>query len=180
MAITKSENITLLDTDPRPLLETGAVFGNVRIFQDTAAVTDVDFDADGDSVIVAEVPSNAKIISIKLSNDDLDSGAESVVAVGLYNGERKFTDSGTTYNADGLISETSYATGVSVQTAASDVEVAFNNRNINAVNNYVWEDAGLAEDPVVNLRIGLTQEFAGTVASPLTGDVTVQVLYVVD
>jgi hypothetical protein len=147
---------------------------------DTVAVAAADFDADGDIVYVAEVPSNAKIASIGLLNDDLDSGANSAANVGIYNGGTKFTTSaGTTYAADAIIDEDAYATAVSLQAAnTSPVEVAFEARNINAVNNYVWEDCGLPEDPRVPLRIALTQTAA--TAGAQAGDVTLIVTYVVE
>lgn len=180
MATTKADNITLLDADPREIMETGSVFGSVRVFQDTAAVADGDFDADDDIVTLAEVPSNAKIVSIRIANDGLDTANESLVNVGLYNGSRSFVDNGTTFAADAVIDEDSYATvSADFQTGgAAMTEYAFEARDINAVNNYVWEDAGLNADPGVPLRIAITQTAA--VTTDAAGDVSIIVEYVVD
>ena len=181
MATTKSVNITLLDNSPRDLLESGSAVGKQRIFMDTVAVADGDFDADGDIVYTAEVPSGAKIQSIKLFNDDLDAGTDSAVNVGIYNGGTPFTSSTpTTYAADGIIDEDSYATAITAFQAAvtAGTEVAFEARNISAVNNYVWEDCGLPEDPKVPLRIALTQTAA--VTTDAAGDITAIVTYTVD
>lgn len=179
MASTKAENITLLDATPRLSMETGSVHGKVRTFIDTVAVTAGDFDADGDYVVLAEVPSNAKILSIKLFNDDLDSGTNTAPNIGIYNGPTKFTSSTpTTYAAGGIVDEDCYATAITTFQAANTtgVEVAFEARNINAINNYVWEDAGLPEDPGVQLRIVATQ--TATVAGATTGDISIIVEYV--
>lgn len=181
MATTKSTIVTLLDADPRERLESGIINAKSRIFKDTVAVTGTDFDADGDIVVLAEIPSNAKIVSIKLFNDDLDSGTDTAPNLGLYNGGTAFTDSAaTSYAAEGLIDEDAYASAIADLQGAntSGVELAFEARNINAINNYVWEDAGLPEDPGVNLRIALTQ--TATVAGATTGDISVIVEYVVD
>lgn len=181
MATTKANTITLLDASPRLRLESGIISAKSRVFADTVAVADGDFDADGDILYLAEVPSNAKIVSIKLFNDDLDAGTDSAVNIGIYNGGTAFTSSTpTTYAADALIDEDSYATAITTfQTAnTAGVEVAFEARNINAIDNYVWEDAGLPEDPGVPLRIVATQTAA--VATDAAGDVSIIVEYVVD
>jgi hypothetical protein len=181
MASTKSVNLALLDASPRTLLESGSAVGKMRVFVDTVAVTGTDFDANGDIVFVAEVPSNAKIYSIKVFNDDLDSGTSSLVNLGVYNGGIKFKSSaGTAYVADGLIKEDAYAKEItSLRTAAvTGNELAFRARDINAINNYIWEDAGLPEDPRVPLRIAFTQ--TATVATAVNGDLSVVVTYVVE
>lgn len=180
MAEQKAVNVTLLDASPKLSLEVGSVHGKVRTFMDTIAVTAASFDADGDYIIMAEVPSNAKIQSIKFYNDDFDTGTTSVVNCGIYNGRTPYTIAGTTTAADALVSESCYASAITTTQAANTtgVELAFEARNINAVNNYVWEDAGLTEDPKVPLRIGLTQ--TATVAGAQAADFTMVVQYTVE
>ncbi len=177
MATTKGAIVTLLDAEPRERLERGTINAKSRIFRDTAAVADGDFDADGDVVYLAEVPSNSKIVSIKIANDDLDGGTDSVVNVGLYNAKQSFTTSGAvTYSADAVIDEDAYATLVTgFQSATGFTDYAFEARDINKVSNYVWEDAGLPEDPATNLRIAITQ--TATVSSDSAGDVSIIVEY---
>ena len=181
MATTDSVNIALIDSDT--CIEAGSAYGKERVWMDTVAVAAADFDADGDTVVIAEVPSGAKIQSIKIFNDDLDSGTDTAPNVGLYNGNVKFTDtdgSATVYAADALIDEDAYASAITTLQAANTagVELAFEARNINAVNNYVWEDAGLTSDPNVPLRIVLTQ--TATVAGAAAGDITMIVTYTVE
>jgi len=177
MATTKSVNVTLLDASPRTPLESGSATGKQRVFQDTVAIVAADFDADGDIVQLAEVPSNAKIQSIVIYNDDLDSGTDTAPNVGIYNGGTKFTDGTTAYAAGGLIDEDAYGSAIDTLQAANTVgvEIAFEARNINAINNFVWEDCGLAADPQTPLRIALTQ--TATVGGAAAGDVSIVVTY---
>lgn len=180
MATQKAVNVTLRDASPQLPLEAASAGGKVRVWVDTLSVTAADFDADGDIIQLAEVPSNAKIMSIKLYNDDLDTGTTSAPNVGLYNGNTAYTIAGTKTAAAALIDEDAYASAITTLQAANTagVELAFEARDINAVNNYVWEDGGLAEDPKVPLRICATQTAAS--AGAQLGDVTVVVTYSVE
>lgn len=181
MATAKGVNVTLLDASPRAPLEVGSAQGKKRVFMDTIAAGTGDID-DNDVIMLAEIPSNAKITSIKIFNDDLDSNCCPTLAanVGLYNGGTSFTTStGTSYAADAVIDEDAYATAITTLQSANTagVELAFEARNINAVNNYVWEDASLPEDPRRPLRIALTMSAAAATAA--AGDITAIVEYVV-
>ena len=172
MATAKGVEITRLDTTPRTLLEKGSV-GTVKVFMDTIAAGTGDID-DNDIILLAEVPSNAKILSIKLFNDALDGGSNLANDVGVYNGPIATSS----YAANAVIDRDAYATASAVLQAAvlTGTEVAFEVRNVNAISNYVWEDAGLSSDPGVPLRIALTIEtVAGTAVE---GDITMQVTYV--
>jgi hypothetical protein len=172
MATAKGVEITRLDTTPRTLLEKGSV-GTVKVFMDTIAAGTGDID-DDDIILLAEVPSNAKILSIKIFNDDLDSGSGLATDVGVYNGPIATSS----YAANAVIDRDAYATasGVLASAVLTGTEVAFEARNVNAISNFVWEDAGLSSDPGVPLRIALTIEtVAGTAAA---GDITMQVTYV--
>ena len=98
MATAKSVEITNLDSSPRTVTEAGSVSGKMRVFADTIAAGTGDIDND-DVIMMAEIPSNAKLCQLNYYNDDLDSnGSPSLAAnVGLYNGTTKFTDTdGTT------------------------------------------------------------------------------------
>ena len=172
MATAKGVEITRLDTTPRTLLEKGSV-GTVKVFMDTIAAETTDID-DDDIILFAEVPSNAKILSIKLFNDALDGGSNLATDVGVYNGPIKTSS----YAANAVIDRDCYATASAVLQAAvlTGTEVAYEVRNVNAISNFVWEDAGLSSDPGVPLRIALTIEtVAGTAVE---GDITMQVTYV--
>ena len=185
MATTKGVNATAIDTnDPFDFLDPGNVHGNLHQSMDVRACAADDLNADGDAVILAQVPSNARITSIMIYNDDLDSGANSLVNIGIYNGNEQFNDtdaSETLYAADAVIDEDAYAAASSVLRTASTngSEFAFSlSTRKNAPLAAVWEDAGLTSDPGVPLRIALTQ--TATVSGAQAGDVVMVVQYVTD
>ena len=182
MATAKGIEITKLDATPRGLMEAGSGTGKLRVFMDTIAAGTGDID-DNDVIMLAEVPSNSKIISIKLYNDDLDGGSGLVTDIGLYNGGTKFNDtdaSATAYAAEAVIDRDCYGTLSTDLRAAvtAGTEFRFETLNINTIANFVWEDGGLTSDPGVPLRIALTIEtVAGSAAA---GDITMVVQYVVN
>ncbi len=184
MAITKGVNATAIDTDdPFNFLSAGNLAGTVRVAMDSRACAADDLNADGDAVILAQVPSNARLTSIIIANDDLDSGTDSSVNIGVYNGNEKFTDtdgSATVYAADAVIDEDAYANaGTYLRTAGAETEVAFRTAaRKNAPLKAIWEDAGLNSDPGVPLRIAITQ--TATVSGAQAGDVVMVVHYVTD
>lgn len=180
MTTTKGTSVGNQDNSPilpAELASGGEDHAKVRVSFDTAAVADGAHDADGDAILLCRVPSNARIISIKVFNDDLDAGTDSAVNVGLYNAEQAFVSGGTAYAADALIDEDAYATAITTFRTAntSGTELAFEARNINAIEQKVFEDAGLTEDPGVDFVIGFTQ--TATVTTDAAGDVTCIVEY---
>ena len=180
MATAKGVEITNLDATPRTTLEAASGGGKLRVFMDTIAAGTGDLDND-DINVVAQIPSNAKLTSIRIYNDDLNSGS-GTFNVGLYNGPQAYTISGTTTDAEAVIDEDCYATDSDAFQAATTVttgteELITDTRNINAIANFVWEDGGLSEDPKVPLRIAITMSATGTAVA---GDITMVVQYVVD
>jgi len=180
MATVKSVEITKLDATPRTTLEAASAGGKLRVWMDTIAADAGDLD-DDDIIILGQVPSNAKIVSLMIYNDDLNSGS-GTFNVGLYNGPQAYTISGTTTDAEAVIDEDCYATNSDAFQAATTVttgteELITDTRNINAIANFVWEDGGLSEDPKVPLRIAITMSATGTAVA---GDITMVVQYVVD
>ena len=172
-----------VDRTSGSLTEAASYTGKVRVAMDTIALATGDID-DNDIIHMVKVPSNVKLVSIKLSNDDLDSGGSPalVTDIGLYVGETKFTDtdaSATAYAAGAVIDRDCYGTVMTtLQAAALDTEVLHETRDKNLISNFVWQDGGLTSDPGVPLYISLTIEtFAATAAA---GDVTMVVQYVVN
>jgi hypothetical protein len=185
MAITKGVNATAIDTnDPFDFLAPGNVGGNMHQSMDVRACAADDLNAANDAVVLAQVPSNARITSIRVFCDDLDSGTNSSVHIGVYNGNEQFndTDGSQTLYADGVvIDNNAYATSQTFMQALTDtgIELAFNKAGRRlAPLQAVWEDAGLTSDPGVPLRIGITQ--TATVSGAQAGDVVMVVQYVTD
>ena len=177
MATVKSVEITNLDATPRTTLEAASAGGKLRVWMDTIAVGTGDLD-DDDIIILGQVPSNAKIVSLQIYNDDLNSGS-GTHNVGLYNGPQAYTISGTSTAAAAVIDEDCYVTDSTAFRAAvtEPVELLAETRNINAIANFVWEDGGLSEDPKVPLRIAVTMSATGTA---IAGDITIVVKYTID
>ena len=180
MATVKSVEITNLDATPRTTLEAASAGGKLRVWMDTIAVGTGDLDND-DIIVMAQIPSNAKIVSLRIYNDDLNSGS-GTHNVGLYNGPQAYTISGTTTDAAAVIDEDCYATDSDAFQAATTITTGLEEylvevRNINKIANFVWEDGGISEDPKVPLRIAITMSATGTAVA---GDITMVVLYTVD
>lgn len=188
MTVSTNDAVNLTLRESEVILEPGSAGGKLRVWMDTIALVTGDTSDDGDVWYMAEVPSNAKIVSIGVMNDEIDAHATPTLDVnlGIYNGKTPFTSSaGTKYAAKGLIDEDSYAsawvatatTNLGVATIVPE-ELAFEARDINAINNFVWEDCGLPEDPNVPLYIAFT--VATLAATHADGDLTMIVKYTVE
>ena len=182
MATAYSTELTNYEATPQVMVDSASAGGKVRVWSDTIAAATTDID-DNDIIMMAEIPSNSKIKSIMLYNDDLDSGGSPalVTDVGIYNGNIKFTSSaGTAYAAEGVIDRDCYATVSTVLQAAvtAGTEFRYETLGIETVGNYMWEDGGLPEDPGKMLRIALTIETVAATAA--AGDVTMVVEYIVN
>ena len=178
MATAKGVEITNLDATPRTTLEAASGGGKLRVFMDTIAAGTGDLD-NNDIIVLAQIPSNAKLTSIRIYNDDLNSGS-GTFNVGLYNGPQAYTISGTTTDAAAVIDEDCYVT-LSTQfqgAVTAPAELLAETRNVNAIANFIWEDGGLSEDPKVPLRIAITM--SATPGTAVAGDITMVVQYVVD
>ena len=108
MATVKSVEITKLDATPRTTLEAASAGGKLRVWMDTIAVGTGDLDND-DIIIIGQVPSNAKIVSLRIYIDDLNCGS-GTHKLGVYNGPQAYTISGTTTDAAAVIDEDCYVT----------------------------------------------------------------------
>lgn len=139
----------------------------MRVASGTIALAAGDLSAT-DTVMLAPVPTNASIVSIKLFNDDLDSGTTNTCDVGLY-------------TADGNVTakdDDCYASAITDLRGAvtTGTEVAFEARNINLMGQKVFEDAGDSTDPGGYYLVGLKFDAAGDTA----GDLSFLITYIVD
>lgn len=120
----------------------------------------------GDYMVVAKVPVDAVLPSIKLATDDL--GTAGTVDIGFY--KRNADGSYTAVDADAI------ANNIDVNTAAvSLTEYRFSVKGIETIEQAAWELAGLSARPAYSdLYIGLTTD-TGTTAA---GTVSMVVQYV--
>ena len=184
MGTAYSTELTNYEATPQVMVSPASATGKIRVWSDTIAAGTGDID-DNDILMMAEIPSNAKIKSIKLYNDDLDSGGSPalVTDVGIYNGNVLFNDtdgSATAYAAEAVIDRNCYGTVMTVLQGAvtAGTEVRYETLGIETVGNFMWEDAGLTSDPGRMLRIALTIETVAATAA--AGDITMVVEYIVN
>ena len=157
MSNANSDLVTNFVAVPQVLNPAQQLQGVKRIAQGTVALASGDLGAN-DTVMLAPIPSNASITSIKLFNDALDSGTTNTADVGLY------TTALAVVDADAYASViTSLRSAVTTGT-----EVAFEARDINKMGQKVWQDAGLSSDPALTNFVGIGFPAAGNTAGDLS------------
>ena len=157
MANVNTDIVTNFVTVPQVLNSAQQLHGVKRVAQGTIALAAGDLSAT-DTVMLAPIPSNASISSIKIFNDDLDSATTNTADVGLYKQDLSVVD------AD------AYASAITDLRAAvkTGTEVAFEARNINKMGQKVWQDAGLSSDPALTYFVGIGFPAAGDQAGDLS------------
>mgnify|MGYP003134666376 FL=1 len=169
MANVNSTEVTNFIADP-PVMNSARNFGGtMRIACGTVAAASGDLSA-GDTIMLCLLPSNAAVVSIKIFNDDLDSGTTHTMNIGLYTVAED--GSVTIKDVDAYASETTDCRAAVV----TGTEVAFEARDINKMGQRVWEDAGESSDPGGFFALGFESEAAGDTA----GDISYLVTYVTD
>ena len=167
MANVNTDLVTNYLADPPTMNPAHQLHGSMRVPCGTIALAAGDLSAT-DTVMLAQIPTNAAIVSIKLYNDDLDSGTTNTCDVGLY-------------TADGDVTakdDDCYASAITDLRGAVVVgtEVAFEARNVNLMGQQVWADAGDSSDPGGYYLVGLKFDAAGDAA----GDLSWLITYVVN
>lgn len=162
MVTTKSNLVAAHDNSPLELkdrLDSAAVHAPVRAVAAVAEVADSGFDADGDAILLCPVPSSAVIHDVLLQLDSFDASTDSVVNVGVYNGQDAFKDGSTLYAAEALIDEDALAAGSTVVRSANAVPVSVLGfgKDIANSNKRLYDLCGLAADPHRTFYVGLTQ-----------------------
>ncbi len=125
--------------------------------------------ADNDVIVMAEIPVNASITSIRMWSDDLGSAGD--FNLGFYEGVRVAAD---VVVAD-AIDEDALGTAIDVNAAAlADVEVRFEVQNISTQGDEAWRLAGLSEQPDYGTFFIC---FTASEATIDTGDVILTIRY---
>lgn len=164
MANVNTDLVTNFVAVPQVLNSASQLHGVKRVATGTIALAAGDLSAD-DTVMLAPIPSNASITSIKLFNDDLDSGTTLTTDVGIYT------------TAVAVVDADAYASAITDLRGAvkTGTEVAFEARDINKMGQKVWQDAGLTSDPALTYFVGISFPAAGDTA----GDLSFVIEYVV-
>ena len=164
MANVNTDLVTNFVAVPQVLNSASQLHGVKRVATGTIALAAGDLSGD-DTVMLAPIPSNASITSIKLFNDDLDSGTDLTANVGIYT------------TAVAVVDADAYASAITDLRGAvkTGTEAAFEARDINKMGQKVWQDAGLTSDPALTYFVGIGFPAAGDQA----GDLSFVIEYVV-
>jgi expansin (peptidoglycan-binding protein) len=157
-----TKNTTLVanfEASPQVASNAHELHGVLRVAQGTVALAAGD-STDNDIVMLAPIPSNASITSLKIASDAL--GGSCTFNVGLYQ------TNGT------VVDEDVYATLVADEGAMADVRTEA--ANINTIGQQVWEDAGASADPGGYYYVAVTFSATGGTA----GDMSYIIEYVVN
>ena len=168
MATQNSDLVANFEASPRVANDPQELHGVKRVALGNVAVA-ADGTETGDIIMLAPIPSNAVITSIKLASDDLDSGSPAALAwnLGLY------TTAGVVKDAD------AYASAITLgQSATAYTEYRFEAANINETAQKVYADATDTSDPGTFYYLALTISTAA--ATGAAGDLAFQVEYVVN
>lgn len=177
----KGTTITALEAGGDARAAAGFINGRLKVTAESVAVATTSIDEIGDIVLVCPVPMGAKLLSLKIINDDLDAHATPTLAwdVGLYHGLGTGTASGTVIDADAYGSAMITGQASNVSTGGVDVLWESTVKDIARADliKEVWEDGGLTSNPGGFAYIGLTMTAAAATAA--AGDVAMIVQYVV-
>lgn len=161
----KSTQITNRDATPRVAINGRVQGGSIRHARGVCTVTSGNDIAS--KYIACSVPSNAVMVSLRLSSPDL--GTTTVADVGLYK---------TTADGSAVVDADLFGSAVSLKDGAiSKSEVLFESTTITLANSEkaLWEHLGLTSDPNLFYDIVLTL----TAAADGTGSVLVEADYTI-
>lgn len=126
--------------------------------------------ANNDIVALCYIPVEAKITSVKMWSDDL--GTTGALNLGFYPGNADVT----TLTDASAVDEDALATAIDVNTAATaNVEVRFEVKDINTIDDRAWEIAGLSARPAYDHFL---LAFTASAATTDAGDISVVVRYI--
>ncbi len=158
---------------PAVMNEVANAGGRVRVAQGQVEV-DASAEAQaGDILRLARLPVNAVIKSVKIGNDDLDSGTTSVMEVGIYDKD------GNAKDADIFASASQQLRAAARLTELFDESAAGAAGAVGGVGNTgkrLWQLAGDAENPGGEYDICITH----TAACDQDGTIAYQIEYTID
>ena len=149
-------NLEALPQVANPASELGGV---VRIAQGNVALAAGD-STDDDIVMLAPIPTNATLVSVRVGSDNL--GGTCTFNVGFY------TNEGVVVDEDALATDVADAAGVA--------ELRYEVADLNTTGQQVWELAGQSSDPSDVYYVAATFNAAGGTA----GDMAFIIEYIVN
>ena len=142
--------------------------GRERVVMDNFEVLAADV-ANGDIINLCRLPSNVRITSLQIGNDELDSNGTPTVTfdVGGYDPD------GTDLNSDAFVTSSTQ-----LQSAAALTELLYETLTIADTGKYLWEMLGLTADPGGMIDISITIDAANATAA--AGTIAFVIKYVLD
>lgn len=175
----------LIDANSDTIIDAGEVAGNLIM---STSVVDLTVEpSNGDVLLFADIPSNAKIKSLRLFNDNIDSGSNVIVDIGIFAGERISRTDGTVFDENEVIQVDTFVDNLNILFQTNlGTEVRYNSdgaafEDLGGYANSqlaLWQLAGAAnlpEDPFKYLRIGITLVVA--IGTFVPGKVLLQITY---
>lgn len=161
MAVVNRNSTRIANATASPVVMDNVNNNHGRLRRQVATVELAGDDSIASKIRMFKVHSSWSISSIILYCDAITSSAADV---GLY-----LSNGGAVVDVDAYASAQSLATAITVGS-----NIAFEARNIDKIENAIWQDAGQSKDPGVYYDITLTLTAAATAA----GTVTMEIDYV--
>lgn len=149
--------------------------GPVKVAFVTEEVATTSIDEVSDIFLALPLPSGARMLSLVLFNDDLDSHATPTLAVdvgGWYGNDVTGKTSGTVIDSNNI------STAITTLQAANTtgVELLFEAQDINGIGKPLWQILGLTSNPGGTIYVGFKVTTAAATAA--AGTVSLRALYV--
>jgi len=158
MAVVDVKSVLLTNRDTVPRTTNHVVNDGARVRSKAFRVEVTNGDSIASKFRLCDIPSNARINSFRVFCDAITSAAADF---GLYQ---------TTGNGGAVVDADAYASAQTIATANKlGIEVMFEQRDIDQVENRVWQDAGLSADPFRDFDIVATLTAAATASGTLSG-----------
>lgn len=185
-AVETINSVNMTNVVASPIVITNGVNCPLRSFTDTIVVPTTSEDDIGDLWLFGPIQTNAKLDSVTIFNDQLDSNGTPTLAVkiGLYYsgiGETQLETVGETLGT-AIVDDLFAASGNTQFQAAhtSGTEFRFGNTNtgktpLSTAQKELWDLGGLASDPMGYFCIGV--KVTATAATAVQGNVTLRVTW---
>lgn len=159
MAVVTTKSSAITNRDATPPVKNGLNQGPRAKYEQVATLELANGDSIGSKLILASVPSNARMSALWLLCDAITSGAADF---GIY---RTTQDGGAVVDADCFASAQSIATGI---TAGTNILHESGVLDISELEQPLWQILGLTSDPGVMYDVVATLTAATTAAGTLT------------
>lgn len=163
MAVVNTKSTVISNADATPVVLTSPRIAGGYVAAEVATVEVAAGDDDGSVFRLFRLPSNAKVLSIRILNDAITGGTS--YDLGLY---RTAKDGGAVVDAD------AYGSAIDMTSARTTAffDGAYEAADIANIEKEVWQNAGLTSDPSVQYDVCLTANTVGTAAGTISAIVT--------